>query len=426
MDECEYGRRALGHALRAERHVGAGDVRAARLHYGRAVAYAERARGSRGSIGSLGAVERAERVARDVARAIKETVRREVTPERVHKLAGLAVAGAVGLALLRSSASVGETGGPVETRRDGFWEAPRAYLAGGAPRAAFLPGLENLGNTCFMNAAVQCVISVPALRALLEEASCTGLAGDFVALVRELGRAEGTVVPRTFLSAMRAEAKRGKCADLATEGAQSDPNEFLMLLFAVINNCMPEFGDLRLLRKRLQLQFTCSVCKSAPDPREELIYEHVLPVLGRPATLAECVDAYNHAHEDEELGEYHCEFCNDKNRTYRVKRKHEVLEWPDVLVLQLKRYTNQAQKVTTEVEFGEELEVGGGYRLTGLVAHTGATTKSGHYTAVCRARGGWYTFDDDQVSQFDGRFEKHYEDVYLLFYEKRGQSANVG
>jgi ubiquitin C-terminal hydrolase len=63
------------------------------------------------------------------------------------------------------------------------------------------------------------------------------------------------------------------------------------------------------------------------------------------------------------------------------------------------------------------------------VAHTGATTNSGHYTAVCRARGGWYTFNDADVRPFDGCFKKHYRDVYLLFYEKRekrGQSANVG
>jgi len=98
MDAVAYGRKALGHAHRAERHVERGNVQAARLHYGRVVRYAKLARSAPGSGGILSAVERAESVARNVAGAIKRTV----TPERLGTLAGLAAVGVTGALLLGS------------------------------------------------------------------------------------------------------------------------------------------------------------------------------------------------------------------------------------------------------------------------------------------------------------------------------------
>ena len=101
METEAYGRRALGHALRAERHVASGNVHAARLHYGRVVHYAKRARESQGS-GVLSVVQRAETAARNVARAIKGAVEREVTAERLGTIAGLAAVGVTGALIVSS------------------------------------------------------------------------------------------------------------------------------------------------------------------------------------------------------------------------------------------------------------------------------------------------------------------------------------
>ena len=66
MDAVAYGRKALGHAHRAERHVERGNVQAARLHYGRVVRYAKLARSAPGSGGggTLGRSARGERRAK--------------------------------------------------------------------------------------------------------------------------------------------------------------------------------------------------------------------------------------------------------------------------------------------------------------------------------------------------------------------------
>ena len=449
MEAGSYGRRALGHALRAERHVEGGSVHAARLHYGRVAHYARQARESNTG-GALSVVHRAETVARNVARAIKDAAEREVTAARLGTLAAVGVTGALILGSMREP-------GP-----ELLESAPRAHPRNQVPSSsdetpgnpsARPSGLVNLGNTCFMNAAVQCLVSVPALKSLLlsdtthegctsEGASKVALA--FVNLVREMAIGARYVVPRDLVTQTQTRARaRWKTAmprvrldieekgelsgaeldaevqnrrpDLTKGGQQSDPHEFLTFLLDELG-CIPRVATL--LTSKKEITCTCPKCNEKGDPVIDLSLFLQLDIPSAETTLAQCLAKYN---QTEYVEGYNCEHCG---AVVRAQREHVFVTLPDVLAIHLKRFSSDAEaktarKVGTSVTFERNLEVGGvQYALTGFVSHEGNSANSGHYTAVCRAGGLWYTFDDKTVTAHRPSFADHYTGAYLLFYEK--------
>jgi ubiquitin C-terminal hydrolase len=139
--------------------------------------------------------------------------------------------------------------------------------------------------------------------------------------------------------------------------------------------------------------------------------------------------------EPETIEQYDCDTCKEKTT---VRRWFRVWRLPHTVVLVLKRFQQNGQKITTPVaaleggtfdfspyfsEVSPERNGVSRYTLRSIVDHHGSSL-GGHYTAQVRHRDSgdealsWYFYDDEGVANMKGRGPIFGESTYMLFLER--------
>ena len=128
------------------------------------------------------------------------------------------------------------------------------------------------------------------------------------------------------------------------------------------------------------------------------------------------------------MSKYDCEKCGSPRRP--AKKSTSIWKLPLVIVLSIKRFTNNGQKIRTAVApislvdftpyFSKESPEREGmvqYTLRGIVDHHGSS-RGGHYTAQCRniVTSGWHRYDDESVYPVEK--PEFGESTYMMFLER--------
>ncbi|KAF9346302.1 ubiquitin carboxyl-terminal hydrolase, partial [Mortierella sp. AD094] len=145
--------------------------------------------------------------------------------------------------------------------------------------------------------------------------------------------------------------------------------------------------------------------------------------------LEDCLQEYG---KEEDLSEEHQWFCPRCRKLQQASKHIQICRYPDVLVIQLKRFINAQEKVEALVDFPihglslsgmsplVEEKDGPTYDLFGVTNHIGGLD-GGHYTAHVKNErlGTWHLFDDSVVSPILDEEKIKTSSAYLLFYHKR-------
>jgi len=342
--------------------------------------------------------------------------------------------------------------------------------------SAVAAGYVNLGNTCFMNAVLQCLTYLPALAQLcLEEkqsaislkrvvssakntAAAQGKQNRFCALsavvkhlnvmhtmARDFKQKNQALSPDIFVKNLH------KLSNAMRVGRQQDAHEFLRLLLANMQeSCALAHGfsetstDRRLetsaimqlfggvIESRLECGLdSCLAVQKKFEPFMDIAL-HVADSSVR--SVEDALQVYLSKERLDEDNQWSCSTCGKHSRAIRELRLHLL---PNHLVLHLKRFGfgKHGQKLDKHLAFEREIDLARfvqnrdgescKYVLSSVVVHEGASLNFGHYIAFVRAPNGiWYEMDDELVRRTKFSEVKK-QNAYLLFFTREESSQNV-
>eukprot|EP00759_Apiculatamorpha_spiralis_P023380 PhF_6_TR27159/c0_g1_i1/m.39714/K11833/USP2; ubiquitin carboxyl-terminal hydrolase 2 len=343
-------------------------------------------------------------------------------------------------------------------------------------RARGTVGLDNLGNTCFMNATLNCVMRVPQLLSELgqlnlrdqinfEKKTKGAITTSFAALCDKVFVKEtGSVSPHEFRSAITSWART------FSNYHQHDAQEFLRFLLDGLHEELnrvrhpPPYQELKdidgetprdqakrwseyhqarnnsiitdLFGGLLQLDRTCRACGAVSrsfDPFLDLS----IPIRKKRSDGIKLEDCLLNFVEKDVLQGSERPYCSKCKKHTDSDMQLSIYRLPRVLVLHLKRFSFRdvlRSKINDKVDFPlESLDMSPYlstdsiessspqstlYNLVGVINHSGYSG-GGHYTAYCcspHQRSEWFHFNDSHCAHLSPANVVS-NAAYLLFYE---------
>lgn len=340
-------------------------------------------------------------------------------------------------------------------------------------------GLMNMGNTCYLNAVLQCLRHVADLTVFFNKHSDTWidksetkqaeLCRAYKTLIHDLwsGYPPAYLRPAGFIHFFR-KALHGTMFDHMIAPLQHDSHEALIFIIDQLHESMirplklnvlatkdsPVYGALTAWKEKvaskyspivdyfwglMQVTVVCQGCKNTScryEPFSELVVE--FPD-NKDASLIECM---NHQFQGEHIDEYSCDKCSPEpskgsglERPMRypgiIYRKFWKL--PQNFIVVLKRFNNNGSKCTANfttdliVKFTDwfakesvEKSSYSDYSLQSIINHHGSTG-GGHYNTQIKnpINGHWDIYDDETVGQLPEKSKPHFGSMnYILFFRK--------
>ncbi len=344
-----------------------------------------------------------------------------------------------------------------------------------------LVGLQNMGLTCYANATLQCLRYLPRISWLFTNGRYDTLFSktpsekrkkqqdvcvSFADLIQQqnAGQHPGIMRPAGFWNIAH-ECLTDSVYDHMKVKAPHDAHEFLMFVLESLHEAISMEVEMQIMKnppqndqeKRvvqaleiwkqsfskeysplvdmfyglLHMKTTCSNCNTTFHRWETFnTLKAVVPKRTQetdtnPPTLLSMI-----ANDmiSETIDEYSCDTCAPKR--YSAKRGAAIWRLPQNLVICLKRFTPDGQKIHTKVAVDQMLDLNSlfsdetpekgaitTYTLRGIVDHHGGS-RGGHYTAQIKdpANENWYIFDDESVYPIQS--PTFGETTYMLFYER--------
>jgi len=336
-----------------------------------------------------------------------------------------------------------------------------------------LTGLANLGNTCFINSCIQVISHTYELNEFLSNETYkkklknkyeSALILEWDNLRKLMWESNCIISPGKFLKTIQKIAQI-KGLDMFTGYSQNDLPEFLLFVIDCFHNSLSreikmtisgqpenetdqiaiqcfemiknmyskEYSEIWNLFYAVHISEITDLktgerIKINPEPY--FMIDLPIPPNNKSPSLIDC---FEHYVQGEVLEGDNAWYNEDKKEKTDIRKKIQFWSFPNILVIDLKRFNERNQKnqilVTFPLDNLDLTKYVVGYKkesykydLYGVCCHSGGVL-GGHYTSyVKNANNKWYNFNDTSVSEVGVVDSIISPKAYCLFYRKKQQN----
>jgi len=251
-------------------------------------------------------------------------------------------------------------------------------------------GLQNTGNTCFLNATIQCLGAIDEVNQMhILTKKSTTTQDRLLVCVRELQGPGTAYTPAPLIQQIpnRIRYKKG------------EPGDAHEVLIALINDISEPISQL--FQGQMASTVKCSSCDRTTIKTDDT--QDVSFHIEEDASLSLKESLYDFFQPETLEGEnaYWCDTCQ---RSYRATTTLSYTRTPTILIVHLKRLI-LGKKIQNHIPFDTSLDLEPyttpGHSLThdmklvGIISHQG-TKDDGHYTAMTKRDDKWTLYNDRQ------------------------------
>lgn len=316
-------------------------------------------------------------------------------------------------------------------------------------------GLNNIGNTCFMNSILQCLIHTDILKKYIlsneldEDININNkeskLVKEYKLLLIEYMKSNKSISPITFKKTL------GYFDNNYLAYNQQDAHELLIKLIDILSKgCSYKInarieGKIKNIKDKMQFEsfhkfiklyknnysyfikiffgqyfntIKCNLCNNI-NRNYDSFCNILLELNGN--NLSECLENYMKSEQLDETNMWKCDSCNKLNKGIK---KINLWSSPKILTITLKRfrYDIKSSKIDKLIDIPSKIDLNNFtkgfdnniYELYAICNHSG-NVSGGHYYSYCKINNEWFNFNDSSVSKIDKIISSN---AYILFFKK--------
>ncbi|KAM3143032.1 hypothetical protein pb186bvf_004850 [Paramecium bursaria] len=281
-------------------------------------------------------------------------------------------------------------------------------------------GLENIGNTCYINSILQCLINLPMMSVQMKTINpdilkrSSSLFQLFYNIWFQISQAK-TKVDNQYL--MQFKQVLASQHTQFNNMNQQDCIEFLHVFLDLTAQDGPIKNNLNIFHQLFQgcIQHTmkCSNCNRQSQNKETFI--NLSLYIPSSTSITNLIKDY--LKNEVLVIQQVCQTCK---KISNINKSSKISQLPTVLIIQLKRYDIQT-KQSKQISIEQQLILNtSNYQLYAIIKHLGNSVHNGHYTCLIKQIQYWLNFNDLRVSEYPNRIVEdelnHSIDSYILFY----------
>lgn len=282
-------------------------------------------------------------------------------------------------------------------------------------------GLQNMGNTCYMNASLQLFISCSVLSNVILNTSFIDnkLRSYHISLKKYFSKNNTLYIPNHMKKMI------GQYNKKFDNLKQHDAHELLLTLINMIddgiinesknNNRELYVGNTpfkNLISNLFDINLVTEIfCKNCSNVSKSSQAEKILslPIYKYNGDLKSFLDSFQ---QRVIIDKWRCGRCKKEDKALK---KITIQRYPKYFIMQLKRFDNNSKKIECDINVNFEYNLGNEkYVLRSLIYHYGTTT-SGHYVSFCKKGNTWYLCDDINIRKVNEEIVNEYIKKSYIF-----------